>query len=225
MMQPVVKLDLRHLFGEVRDQGLRPTCLAFAVSDCHAAHRDGWEPLSTEFAFYQAQKRAGLPPTAGSALLHVLDAVREDGQPPEVSWPYLDDLPSDVSKWGPPPVSQKYFRASERADGSFADIVGHLSTGSPPVLVLTIGERFFMPDEYGMVRAATGEADVARHAVVAVASGENGEGNWLLVRNSWGAGWGIDGHAWVSEQYVSRRLHRLAVLKEDLSVSIHKTAA
>lgn len=225
MMQPVVKFDLRYLFGEVRDQGLRPTCLAFAVSDCHAAHRDGWEPLSTEFAFFQAQRRAGLPPTAGSALLHVLDAVREDGQPPEASWPYLDDLPSDVNKWGPPPVSQKYYRASERADGSFADIVGHLSTGSPPVLVLTIGERFFAPDGYGMVRIENNEPDIARHAVVAVASGETDEGNWLLVRNSWGTDWGINGHAWISEQYVSRRLHRIAVLKEDLSVSIHKTAA
>jgi C1A family cysteine protease len=75
------------------------------------------------------------------------------------------------------------------------------------------------------VRAATGEADIARHAVVAVASGENGEGNWLLVRNSWGAGWGLNGHAWVSEQYVSRQLRRLAVMREDLSVPIHKTAA
>jgi len=31
-----VVCDIRHRFGPARDQGMRPTCLAFAVSDAHA---------------------------------------------------------------------------------------------------------------------------------------------------------------------------------------------
>jgi hypothetical protein len=50
-------VDLRSLFGTARNQGSRPTCLAFAASDTHAALRSGWVPLSCEYAFYQAQRR------------------------------------------------------------------------------------------------------------------------------------------------------------------------
>ena len=58
MTDIAVECDLGSLFGDVRDQGDRPTCLAFAASDAHAALRAGWEPLSCEYAFYQAQRRS-----------------------------------------------------------------------------------------------------------------------------------------------------------------------
>ena len=58
MTEVAVKCDLGFLFGTARDQGDRPTCLAFAASDAHAALRAGWEPLSCEYAFYQAQRRS-----------------------------------------------------------------------------------------------------------------------------------------------------------------------
>jgi hypothetical protein len=34
--------DIRPRFGPARDQGPRPTCLAFAISDAHAALREPW---------------------------------------------------------------------------------------------------------------------------------------------------------------------------------------
>ena len=33
-----------------------------------------------------------------------------------------------------------------------------------------------------------------------------GSEDLILVRNSWGPAWGADGHAWVRETYLSRRL-------------------
>ena len=78
-----VASDLRRRFGPVRDQGQRPTCLAFAASDTHAGLRDGWTALSCEFAFYHAQRRAGRPPTTGALLPRMLDALALDGQPRE----------------------------------------------------------------------------------------------------------------------------------------------
>ena len=44
------------MFGQARNQGARPTCMAFAASDIHAALRRGWSPLSCEYAFYQARE-------------------------------------------------------------------------------------------------------------------------------------------------------------------------
>ena len=79
MSDIVVSVDLRSKFGQARNQGLRPTCLAFAASDAHAGMRVGWTPLSCEYAFYQAQRRAGRPPSKGALLSSMLDALREDG--------------------------------------------------------------------------------------------------------------------------------------------------
>ncbi|RWB32216.1 MAG: peptidase C1 [Mesorhizobium sp.] len=225
MLGPSITHDLRSMFGDVRDQGVRPTCLAFAVSDCHAAVRNGWNPLSAEFVFYHAQRRAGLPPSQGALLLHILEAVRDDGQPPEASWPYLADLPADVSHWGPPVVQTRYFRNFERGPGSFDEILANLLGGSPTVIVLYIGEAFFNPDGQGVVAGYLGEKDVTRHAVIAVGAGNAGGQRALLVRNSWGRFWGLNGHVWVTENYISQRLRRIAVLKEEIGVSAHQNAA
>ena len=90
-----IDVDLRGLFGPVRDQGARPTCLAFAASDSHAGLRAEWDPLSCEFAFYHAQRRAGRTVAQGAELGAMLDALRIEGQPVEAGWPYLDAAPAD----------------------------------------------------------------------------------------------------------------------------------
>lgn len=94
--------DLRPDLGEARNQGPRPTCLAFAVSDTHAALRSGWSPLSCEFVFYQAQRRAGRTPDNGATLSAMLATLREEGQPEEIGWPYLAETPTDSTLWSPP---------------------------------------------------------------------------------------------------------------------------
>ena len=60
-MAVTVDCDLRRLFGPARDQNARPTCLAFAASDAHAAVRSGWQPLSCEYAYYHALLDNGSP--------------------------------------------------------------------------------------------------------------------------------------------------------------------
>jgi hypothetical protein len=70
-----VAIDLRPQFGPARDQGKRPTCLAFATSDAHAALRGAWQALSTEFAFYHAQRRGKRKPSEGATLPSILEAI------------------------------------------------------------------------------------------------------------------------------------------------------
>jgi hypothetical protein len=52
MSSIIVRKDLRGRFGPARDPGARPTCLAFAASDTHAATRDPWAELCCEYLFY-----------------------------------------------------------------------------------------------------------------------------------------------------------------------------
>ncbi|MGH7206324.1 MAG: C1 family peptidase, partial [Nitrospiraceae bacterium] len=68
-----VIIDLRNRFGSVRDQGSRPTCLAFATSDTHAALRPAWTLLSCEYLFNRSIKRMSGDPGQGTTFAAVLD--------------------------------------------------------------------------------------------------------------------------------------------------------
>lgn len=223
-----IKTELRGRFGPARDQGPRPTCLAFAASDAHAALRDGWIPLSCEYAFYQAQRRAGRPPTVGALRPLMLEALKEDGQPEESGWQYLPSTPSDISKWKPPTTVGKCFRR----DGliSSCDLSGIcklLDQGTPVILHLALSDSFYRPDAEGIVtpKANEGPDLTRRHAVVAVAHGLVDGVPSVLVRNSWGARWGIEGHAWLKADFVEPRLLATTVLLEEIDVSAGSPAA
>jgi hypothetical protein len=221
----VPEIDLRANFGPARDQGARPTCLAFAASDAHAALLGPWRPLSCEFAFYHAQRRAGRPPSYGAILPAMLQALQHDGQPLETEWPYLGGLPADPDGYAPPAVKQVFRRHGETGSEDYDDIVRRLRTGETPVVLLTISDPFYMPDAAGIVYGVGGEDPVRRHAVVAVGYGRVGAEDAILVRNSWGADWGLHGHAWLPRSYLAPRITRVAVLTEVADVPAPNIAA
>jgi hypothetical protein len=47
----------------------------------------------------------------------------------------------------------------------------------------------------------------------------------ILIRNSWGPGWGLEGHAWLTERFLAPRLFATANLTEEVDVSSHTAAA
>ena len=220
--------DLRPLFGPARDQGARPTCLAFAASDTHAGLRDGWAPLSCEFAFYAAQKRADRPPTSGALLSTMLDALRLDGQPDEKGWPYLAAVPADHRLWTPPAtVGPLYGRNGQRDGTDLSSILAALDRDTPVLMLTMLSRSFFQPRGDGVVDPANDELPepAQRHAVVAVGHGTVDGTPAILIRNSWGPGWGLEGHAWLTERFLAPRLFATANLTEEVDVSSHTAAA
>src|SRR6266478_7201916 len=215
-----VVCDIRHRLGPARDQGARPTCLAFAISDAHAAVREPWAALSCEFAFYHGQRRAGRPPTAAARLPEMLVTLKEEGQPLEDHWPYLVALPSDLDAYGPPSNVVVFRRDGESRPVGVDEIIGLLGRGIPTVILMTLSDAFYMPDALGVVRAASTEGPdpARRHAVIAVGYSMVDGARAVLIRNSWGAGWGLDGHAWLPEPFIAPRLTRLAILTEEINV-------
>lgn len=220
--------DLRPLFGPARDQGARPTCLAFAASDAHAALRDGWAPLSCEFAFHAAQKRAGRPPSSGALLPAILDALRLDGQPEESGWPYLAAVPDDHGLWTPPAVVGPCFGRNGQTEGiDLSPIIASLDQDRPVLMLTMLSQSFFLPRSDGVIDPVKDEfpEPTQRHAVVAVGHGAVDGAPAILIRNSWGADWGLDGHGWLTEHFLGPRLFATANLMEEVDVSSRTAAA
>lgn len=223
-----IKKDLRHLFGPVRDQGQRPTCLAFAASDAHAALRGPWEPLSCEYAFFSAQKRAGRSPHGGATLSTMLETLRQDGQPHEAGWPYLVVVPADLSLWQPPAGLKPLFRrAGAAGNGTVDAILAELDQDRAVLVLMRLSRSFDWIGADHIVDPGANEQPefLRRHAVVAVGHGEAKGQRAVLVRNSWGTGWGDGGHGWLTEKFLTPRVFGIAILKEDLGVSDNKAAA
>lgn len=200
--------DLRRLFGPARDQGTRETCVAFAMSDAHAAARGRpWEPLSCEFLFYHAKQRDKGRADQGTTIPAIRAAMEFDGQPHEAIWPYLQDLPKDLNQWKPPGSAQRLFhRASNETGSPFSEVWTAIETGTLTIIAITLSNAFFLPDADCIVDANEAAEPSLRHAVVGVATGTRGGQKYVLVRNSWGNGWGCSGYAWLSERYVARRI-------------------
>ncbi|MCA1337929.1 C1 family peptidase [Pseudooceanicola marinus] len=205
--------DLRSFLGPVRDQGRRPTCLSFAASAAHEHARGAFEPLSVEWLYYHTAQLAGTGPDDGTTLPDTRRALHQIGQPDEPAWPYRSQL-TDRGSWVAPTIGSPLFRCgSNKCDPVMVQVQTQLDQSQPVVLALYVSSTFTASGNWlcadgEIILPEDGEPiDRGRgHGVVAVGYGRFGEETVLLLRNSWGTGWGRDGHAWVSESYLARRL-------------------
>jgi hypothetical protein len=211
-MSPTIIKDLRPHFGPARDQGPRPTCMAFAASDAHAGVRPGWEPLSVEWAYYHALQRDGAQPHEGLSLSAMLAMLHEDGQPVEAVWPYIAALFTDIPGYAPPTTAAPlYRRRSAPVPAALDDIIASLDKGRPVLFTMSVSRSFYAPSVDGVISAHE-PLEPRIHAVVAVGHGLRGGNRFVLIRNSWGNRWGLHGHAWLDATYLAPRLLVAAIL-------------
>lgn len=100
-----------------------------------------------------------------------------------------------------------------------ARIRTEIEAGRPPVLALSVSDVFLGNWEEiegeVLLRDDAEPVDTARgHAVVAVGYGLIRGEPCFLVRNSWGERWGRNGHAWIRDSYIGRRLLGAFVAKQ-----------
>jgi hypothetical protein len=215
--------DLRSKLGEAREQGARPTCLAFATSDAHSfAIGEPWNPLSCEYLFYHAKKGDGSMP-GGTNVTAIATALKAEGQPVEADWPYLTTLPSDLSTWTPPSTVGQLYRAdvTQFKSPNVVDVWNIVESGTPAIVGITLSAAFYSWDSEGVIDSDEPAETARRHALLVVATGLRNAERMLLVRNSWGTTWGISGHGWLSERYLKPRLIVSAKLQSIRVKSAH----
>lgn len=208
-------VDLRYLLTpEVRAQGPRPLCLPFAASFAHEAARasaaaDQAEALSVE-PLWQHCVHAGTAGQKGTTLLAVAEAVEHMGQTVETVWPYNDSLGPGTEPTPAAAVAGTFntadlFGVPLAHDGIEDDLEATLTAGLPVLLVVEITSEFENPSADGEIDVPSLSAPVNDyHAVTAVGAVTNAAGNArrLLIRNSWGPGWGSGGYGWLPYDYL-----------------------
>jgi C1A family cysteine protease len=195
------QIDLRAVFGPVRDQGARNSCLSCATSDAHAHAHGLTHALSAEFLFHHAGLlMPGASGEQGLSFSAVDQALKTEGQPAEAECPYQI---TDADSWVVPRLSQRWY--GTLADGAHPtqQISTALQQGRSVLLAIQLIPQFLTINTAPYIVTAAGMGFGA-HAVLAVGLSSHPTLNKLtLIRNSWGTAWGDAGHAWLAEDYLA----------------------
>jgi hypothetical protein len=143
---------------------------------------------------------------SGAEIRDGIKSVAQQGVCPETEWPY------DISKFDQQPPASAYQDALMDRAVSYQLVVqnltqmkGCLASGYPFVLGFTVYESFESPDVAKTGHApmpGPGEQQIGGHAVLAV--GYDDSQQWFIVRNSWGAAWGMSGYFTLPYTYLTQ---------------------
>lgn len=197
-------LDMSVELGPARSQGLRSTCMAFAMSDLNRVLADAPDVLSAEFLYQTAGALTpAWKPGMGLRTTEAIQATHSPGQPLEVHFPYEAVDPTHIARPTAPAGSTVFgSRLSGRSRTTQA-VVDELSRGNPVGLVTRVTLGLFSPTA-GVVPHETNVVPNAFHALLAVGWGTDQFSGMrhVLIRNSWGTAWALAGHAWLPEPFI-----------------------
>jgi C1A family cysteine protease len=208
-------VDMRNDMSPIRDQRRRPTCMAFSASDAHAmAHSKPMSDLSVEYAHYSACKRmTTFAPQNATTVTAMLNAIRLDGQPPEAEWPYMATLPVDISGYLPPANTKGIVKYAGEELTTFDLADESLRNGTPVIMAIALSRSFYGLQGNSVLPADPDLKIAGYHAVLSVGMFSSTSGDGYLIRNSWGAGWGLGGYGLITRAYLEPRKFFLGVFR------------
>ncbi|RJQ51637.1 MAG: cysteine protease [Actinobacteria bacterium] len=222
--------DLRQWCSPIEDQGSLGACTAHAgVSLVEYFERKAFGrhiDASRLFLYKATRNLLGWTGDTGAFLRSTMGAMVAFGVPPEEHYRY------DIAKFDSEPSAFcyafgqcyqciSYYRLDPPGTGReelLTRIRTNLSKSLPSMFGFTVYSSIDQAVQTGKIPfPASGERVVGGHAVAAVGYDDNLEienssspgaasKGALLIRNSWGTGWGEEGYGWLPYEYVLRGL-------------------
>ncbi len=196
--------DLRLVLGAARAQGLRHTCLAFAVTTAHENHDARVQPTLAVEVLYWGAKQCDGNTRPGTTFTAAATAMRQWGQPEEPFWPY-DPLRDDQEPGYAPPAAainpvNCVFAGLRRITPTAAEVTDELDQDRVVVIGVPTWRQLRRPVAGRLTIPTSADLDGGFHAMAVV--GYRTDTGEFLLRNSWGQSWGQQGHAWIAMAFV-----------------------
>lgn len=202
--EPNIQVDLRNKFPTIRDQGSRPLCLVFAASDLNTFVHNEKEIFSVEYLSFHAYKEEGETDyTQGLTCQAVSQALEKYGQPYEIVAPY-NECASSPSIPSSPCKNLFNAKGKEKID-LVKELIKSLDKGYASIVITELCDGFYYPTSSNVID--DGKENSAIHALVIVGYGRYSNNEpCFLIRNSWGESWANDGHAWLTEKFITNKV-------------------